>query len=316
MTRATSLASPATDDLMETRVIGRGVLAGLIAGLLGFVFARIWAEPVVARAIDYESGRDEILARLSTAAGRPEAPEGPEIFSRTMQSTVGLATGIVAFSVAMGALVAVAYVLLHGRLALRPQALAWLLSGLGFLGVFLLPFVKYPANPPAVGHSFTIVTRGQLYLTMVAASLILLGLTVFVAHRLSGRLGRLAATLIAAAGFLLLFGVLLAVMPSLGEISANTAQADQFGFARTATETPQPITNILSTPLSLDGKTVAPGQIVYPGFDADVLWKFRWYSLLNQLLVWTTIALVFGSLVERLVGHRPATAPVAAARRL
>ncbi|MGO8851271.1 CbtA family protein [Mycobacterium sp.] len=294
---------------METRVIGRGALAGLIAGVLGVVFARIWAEPVIAKSIDYESGRTAILAALNTAAGRPVAPEGPEIFSRAMQSTVGLATGIIVFSVATGALVAVAYLVLHGRFAMRPQTLAWRLCGFGFLGVFLLPFAKYPANPPAIGHTFTIVTRGQLYLIMVAASLVLLGLAVFVARRLSHRFGPFRATLIAAAGFLVLYGVLLAVMPSFGELSANTAHADQFGFAPAATETPQPITNILSTPLSVDGKTIAPGQIAYPGFDADVLWKFRWYSLLNQVLVWTTIALVFGALVERLVGHatRPMT---------
>jgi len=288
---------------MEIRVIGRGALAGLIAGVLGVVFARIWAEPVIAKSIDYESGRDHILAALNTAAGRPVAPEGPKIFSRTMQSTLGLATGIIVFSVAMGALVAVAYLVLHGRFAVRPQTLAWLLSGFGFLGVFLLPFVKYPANPPAIGHRFTIATRGQLYLIMVAASLVLLGLAVFVARRLSGRFGLYRAVLIATVGFLVLYGVLLAVMPSLGELSANAAHADQFGFAPAATETPQPITNILSTLLSVDGKTMGPGQIVYPGFDADVLWKFRWYSLLNQVLVWTTIALVFGALVEHLVGH-------------
>ncbi|MGO9252338.1 MAG: CbtA family protein, partial [Mycobacterium sp.] len=74
----------------------------------------------------------------------------------------------------MGALVAVAYLVLHARFAVRPQTLAWLLSGFGFLGVFLLPFAKYPANPPAIGHTFTIVTRGQLYLIMVAASLVML----------------------------------------------------------------------------------------------------------------------------------------------
>ena len=75
---------------------------------------------------------------------------------------------------------------------------------------------------------------------------------------------------------------------------------DQFGYARAATETPQPITNILSTPLHFNGKTIAPGQIVYPGFDADVLWKFRWYSVINQLLIWTVIGLVFGALLDRL----------------
>ena len=297
---------------MEIRVIERGALAGLIAGVLGFVFARIWVEPVINKSIDYESGRNHALAALNTAAGRPVAPEGPEIFSRTIQSTVGIATGIIVLSVAMGALVAVAYLVLHGRFAVRAQTLAWLICGFGFLGVYLLPFVKYPANPPAIGHRFTIVTRGQLYLTMVAASLILLGLAVFAARRLTRRIGVYRAVLIACAGFLVLYGVLIAVLPSLGELSANTAHADQFGFALAATETPQPITNILSTPLTVDRKTIAPGQIVYPGFDADVLWKFRWYSLINQTLVWTTIALVFGVLVDRLVVG-PAKAKPAAA---
>jgi hypothetical protein len=39
---------------------------------------------------------------------------------------------------------------------------------------------------------------------------------------------------------------------------------------------------------------------VYPGFDADVLWKFRWYSVINQMLVWTVLALGFGALLDRL----------------
>jgi len=47
------------------------------------------------------------------------------------------------------ALVTVAYLVLHGRFAIRPRNLAWMIAGFGFLGVYLLPFVKYPANPPA-----------------------------------------------------------------------------------------------------------------------------------------------------------------------
>src|SRR5215831_17334095 len=100
---------------MELRVIGRGALSGLIAGVLGFIFARIFAEPVINQAIAYESGRDAVLAALNHAAGRPIAPDGPEVFSRPAQSTIGAATGIIAFAVAMGALVAVAYLVLHGR---------------------------------------------------------------------------------------------------------------------------------------------------------------------------------------------------------
>jgi hypothetical protein len=53
---------------------------------------------------------------------------------------------------------------------------------------------------------------------------------------------------------------------------------------------------------------------VYPGFDADVLWKFRWYSVINQVLLWTVLALGFGALLDRLDrprrrAERPAPEP-------
>jgi hypothetical protein len=290
---------------MEIRVILRGALSGIVAGVLGFVFAKIFAEPVIDKAIAYEAGRDDVLAALNKAAGRAIAPDGPEIFSRTIQSTIGVGTGIIAFSAAMGALVAVAYLVLHGRFGIRPRNLVWLIAGFGFLGVYLLPFVKYPANPPAIGHAFTVNTRGQLYLAMVACSLILLGLAVYLARKLATRFGVLGAVLISAAAFLVAYGVLIGFMPALGNLPANVAATDQFGYARAATETPQPITNILSVPLVIDGKTIAPGQLLYPGFDADVLWKFRWYSLINQALIWLTVALVFGALLERFLGVPP-----------
>jgi len=284
---------------MEIRIILRGALSGFAAGVLGFIFARIFAEPLIGKAIDYESGRDAVLAALNHAAGRPVAPDGPEIFSRTVQSTIGVATGIIAFATAMGALIAVAYLVLHGRFSIRPRNLVWLIAGFGFLGVYLLPFIKYPANPPAIGHTFTIHTRGALYLTMVAGSLILLGLAAWLARRLAPRFGMTGAVVLAAVAFLVAYGVLIGLLPSPGNLAANVAHSDQFGYARAATETPQPITNILSTPLHINGKAVAPGQILYPGFDADVLWKFRWYSLINQLLIWTVTALIFGALLER-----------------
>src|SRR5262249_49763422 len=155
------------------------------------------AEPVSDKAMDYESGRDAVLAALNHAAGRPVAPDGPEIFSRPVQSTIGIATGIIAFSVAMGALVAVAYLVLHGRFSIRPRNVVWMIAGFGLLGVYVLPFVKSPANPPAIGHSFTIHSRGALYLTMVTSSLILLGLAVWLARRLVPRFGMAGAVVLA-----------------------------------------------------------------------------------------------------------------------
>src|SRR6201992_3165728 len=114
---------------MEIRVIWRGALSGFIAGLLGFVFARLFAEPVINKASASESGRASVLAALNQAAGRTVAPDGPEIFSRSIQSTIGIASGIIAFSAAMGALIAGAYVVMHGRFGIRPRHLVWLTAG-------------------------------------------------------------------------------------------------------------------------------------------------------------------------------------------
>jgi len=277
---------------VELRVALRGAIAGFIAGVLAFIFAEIFAEPVINKAISYESGRDSVLAALNKAAGRAVAADGPEIFSRTVQSTVGIATGLIAFSTAMGALVAVAYLVLHGRFGIRPRTLALLVAGFGFLGVYMVPFVKYPANPPAIGHSFTIATRSQLYLTMVGCSLLFLCLAVYLGRRLRPRFGVFHSALLAAGAFIVVISIVMGVLPSLGNLGANVTHAHQFGYARASTETPQPITNL-------------KGQLVYPGFPADVLWKFRFYSIISQLLIWTTIGLIFSNLVERVVGKEP-----------
>ena len=52
---------------MERKLIVRGVLAGAIAGLLAYAFSRIFAEPVITQAINYESGRDAVIAAIDAA---------------------------------------------------------------------------------------------------------------------------------------------------------------------------------------------------------------------------------------------------------
>lgn len=297
---------------MEIRVIGRAALAGVVAGLLGFVFAWLWAEPVIGAAIDYEGSRDEIIEKLNAAAGIVEEAHEHEYFSREFQSTIGIATGSVLFAVSMALLVAVAYLLLRRRSAVRPQPLVWGIAGFGFLAMFMLPFVKYPSNPPSIGHDFTIAQRTQLYLLMVVVSFVLLGAAVWLARRLRARLGLGRAALVSTIAFLGVFGAVLAVLPSLGDLALNVASSNELGFARAATETPAPIVNTLGTTVEVDGMTYAPGQIVFPGFDADLLWQFRWFSILNQMLVWSVLALVLGTLLERL---SPTTTPPAAAAR-
>src|SRR5689334_9183138 len=151
---------------MEKRIIWRGVVAGAIAGVLAFLFAKVFAEPQIQKAIDYEDGRDHAQEALNAAVGiSPHEHADP--FSRAVQGNVGIGVALILFGAAMGALFAVAYALYLGRSGrLRPRTLALLVAGGGFLGMYLVPFLKYPANPPAIGHEETIQQRSTFYLLM------------------------------------------------------------------------------------------------------------------------------------------------------
>jgi hypothetical protein len=269
---------------MEKSLIPRGVLAGAVGGLLAFVFARIFAEPQIEAAIAYENGRDAARAALDQAAGVPVEQTGPEMFSRGIQANLGAGLGMVLFGASMGALVAVVCAVCWGRVrAVPPRALALLIAGAGFLAVYLVPFLKYPANPPSIGRPDTIGVRTGLYLLMVVCSVAFLGGAVWLGRRLRGRFGAWNATLLAGAAFVVAVGALMAVLPSLGHVGDNAAS-----YGEALTETPPPLRN-------------ATGAIVYPGFPADVLFAFRLYSVAAQLILWATIGLVFGPLAQRLL---------------
>ncbi|MFI6996480.1 CbtA family protein [Nocardia sp. NPDC050175] len=268
---------------MEKQIIGRGLLAGAIGGLLAFVFARIFAEPVIQRAIDYESGRDEAQEALDKAAGHPMGDMGAEVFTRSVQSNVGIGLGMILFGVAMGGLFAVVFALSVGRVGkVSARNLALLLAGAFFAAVYLVPFLKYPANPPSIGHSDTIKDRTALYLTMVVLSSLFLIGAVLLGRRLAARLGNWTASLVAAVAFVVAIGIVMLLLPQLGHLSANTAE-----FGRQATETPQPLRD-------------SSGAIVYPGFPADDLYLFRLYSIGAQAILWLAIGLVFATLSGKL----------------
>jgi len=279
---------------VERKLLLRGVLAGACGGLLAFVFARIFAEPVIGRAIAYESARDAATRALDRGSGRAVEAAGPEVFSRTVQANTGIGVGMIGFGVAMGALVAVAYCLCLGRTGgLRPRPLALLVSAAGFVTVFAVPFAKYPANPPAIGHPETIRARGSLFLTVLLVGVIGAIIAVVVGQRLRERVGTWSATLVAGAGYVVLLVVLFRVLPPVGHLHANLV-----AYGRHVTETPLPLTD-------------AGGRIVLPGFPADVLADFRLYAVGAQLIMWSVIGLVFAPLAERVLGSpQRRTAPL------
>jgi len=46
----------------------------------------------------------------------------------------------------------------------------FVLAAIMWITIFLIPFLKYPANPPTVGDADTVVLRGILYLTFITIS--------------------------------------------------------------------------------------------------------------------------------------------------
>lgn len=269
---------------MEKKLILRGILAGAAAGLIAFVFARIFAEPFINAAIKYESGRDAAQAMLDKAAGLAAPAEGPDLFSRTIQANVGIGVGMIGFGAAMGAFFSVVFIACVGRVGrMRPRQLALAVAAAGFVVIYLVPFIKYPANPPSIGNPDTIKQRGGYYLVMMLAAVVLLGLAIALGKRLQSKLGNWNASLVAGGAFVVAVGVVMALLPKFGHFSANVALHGVH-----TTETPRPLTD-------------ATGSLIYPGFPADDLFNFRLCSVAAQLILWTVLGVVFGAMAERIL---------------
>jgi hypothetical protein len=250
---------------VERRIIGRGLAAGALAGLFAFLYARVFIEPVIGRAIDYESGRGDADAALT---GTHE--HDMELFTRDVQSWAGMGFGVLAFSVAMGGLFALAFVMVYPRVrGLSARMTALLLAGAAFVTVYLVPFLKYPANPPSIGEADTIKERSGLYLLMILLSVALAVGSLWLGRRLAPKTGGWAAGLTAVGAYVVAVAVVMWVLPAINE-------------------TPQALTD-------------AAGRILYPGFPADDLYHFRLYALGTQVVIWATIGVVFGTTVSRLL---------------
>jgi predicted cobalt transporter CbtA len=148
---------------MTRSLLVRGMLVGLVAGLLALGFASRFGEPQVDRAIGFEDAR-------AIALGERPAPAP---VSRGIQRGIGLATAVGAYGVAVGGIFGLAFAVAWGRIGrFGARSTAALLALAGFVTVELVPFLKYPANPPAVGDPGTIGRRTGLYLAMIVISVL------------------------------------------------------------------------------------------------------------------------------------------------
>ncbi|MBN9352653.1 MAG: CbtA family protein [Hyphomicrobium denitrificans] len=234
----------------------RGMLAGLFAALLAFGFAKIVGEPQVDRAIAFEESHAASEHQASAANGAAAAAEEPELVSREVQAGLGLLTGIAMFGTALGGLFALAFAFASGRLLkFPPRTTAIVIAAVGFLALYVVPYLKYPANPPAVGAEDTIAYRTQLYFTMMVFSAAALAVAVTLGRALSSSLGSWNATIAGVLTYIVLVTIAGYALPTLNEVPND--------------------------------------------FPADLLWKFRTASFAIQGILWATIGLALGAMVER-----------------
>ena len=247
---------------MVGTLLMRGMLVGLIAGILSFGFLKIVGEPAVDRAITFETAMDEAKdkAKADEAMAKgmtmPKEDPEPELVSRPVQAGIGLFTGVTVYNTAFGGLFALVFALAYRRMGdYGPRTTAALLALSGIVAVYVIPNLKYPANPPSVGDPETITLRTELYFAMILISLAAMIAAWMLRNRLVAQFGGWNASLIAVAAY-----VVVAVIVSLALPTVN--------------EVPE-------------------------GFPAVVLWQFRMASLGAQAIMWATIGLGFGALTER-----------------
>ena len=203
---------------MVRTLLIRGMLVGLVAGLLVFCFGKLFGEPQVDRAIAFETMMDEARAKVAMAKGMVIEPE-PELVSREVQGSFGLLTGVVVYCTAFGGLFALVFAFAYGRIGnMSPRAVAaWLAAG-GIIAVYIAPNLKYPANPPPVGEPGTIDVRTGLYFLMMLISVTAMVAAIIARHRLVPRYGGWSAALIAAAVYLVVVIVAQLLLPAVNEV--------------------------------------------------------------------------------------------------
>ncbi|OBC04479.1 cobalt transporter [Mycobacterium sp. 852013-50091_SCH5140682] len=217
---------------MEKHIIGRGVLAGALAGVLAFVWAKVFLEPIIGRAIEFEERQSAAHEAMEAAAGHGHSHgEGVELFTRGVQSNIGMGFGVLAFAVAMGALYAVVFCVAYNRVSgLSVRALSALIAGAMLIALWVVPALKYAPNPPATSLEETISQRGLLYLLMVGLSALLMVSAVYLGSQLAPKLGVWNAALAAAAAYIVAVGVVMLVLPAIHETPSGFPPEDLYEF--------------------------------------------------------------------------------------
>jgi hypothetical protein len=202
-------------------VVSGLLLRGLLAGLLAAGFSFFAGEPSIERAIAVEASVEQAAAQ----------PAEPEIVSWSVQRGAGLLTAYIVYGAAIGGVFSLVFALAYGRVnGCDPKALSALLAFAGFVAMVLVPGLKYPANPPAIGAPEMIGARTALYCAMFAIALLAMILATTLAPPVAARLGSWNGALVSAAVFVAVAGLAALALPPVDEVPINFPASVSWNF--------------------------------------------------------------------------------------
>ena len=147
------------------RMLTNGLIAGLAGGVALATYVVLFGQRFIQDAIDYEEE--------STHASEGGAHAHEELFSRGVQE-IGGAIGLLIFGLALGVIFSIVLASLMPRFwPLSDLQASLRLGAVGFFAIVVVPFLKYPPNPPAVGDASTINERTILYFCLLGLSIAL-----------------------------------------------------------------------------------------------------------------------------------------------
>ena len=181
-------------------VLVSGALAGSIHGMVNLAIV----EPYLDQAIGIEN------QNLFASGGEEDTPQFWVEYDayRDWQKSGQVLAGAI-LGTAMGALFGIVYVLSRNIL---PQGSdlkkTFTLAAVMWFSIYIIPFLKYPANPPTVGDGETVVLRAILYLSFIAIS----GFGVVGFYQIYKRMEK-GKKLVAVAGYAAFIAVVFVLMP-------------------------------------------------------------------------------------------------------
>lgn len=245
-------------------VLSRALAAGAVAAVLFGGYLYLVVEPTIDDAIALEE--QLAAAPHDREAGDADSHGEDAMFSRSEQVGGGVAAGAI-YALVLAVVLGTVYAALRHRLPGGSDLAraAWL-AAVSFGAVAIVPALKYPPNPPAVGDPDTVGERTVLCLALIGTGIVLVWMLTRLSGILRGRLDGPTRIAVVAAATVVTFGVALVVFPA--------------------------------NPDAID-----------PAVPAGLVWDFRIRALGGLALLFASVGLGLGWLLERAVIRADVASP-------